>query len=248
MTTAKPITLVKLIQYYKGQPHQTAALYELEADLKANGYAVAMDRERPWFNTWSMAPALKQPLQHEHALMEVPYFSQNDNPTTATDGPGWRQCASSSCAMIAAFWGKVAPNNKGEARYIAIRQKHGETTDPMAHVGALTELGLVVEFRTTGNAQRLKAELDQGRPVAVGWLHHGPSTAPSGGGHWSVVIGYNKTHTIHHDPYGEANLIGGGYVTTAVGAGRRIHYGTSNWLPRWTLKGNDGWMISARTG
>lgn len=244
MTTAKPITLVTLIQHYRGQPHQTAALQELEEDLKTNGYAVAMDRSRPWFNTWSMAPALKEPLPL--VLLEVPYFSQMDNPATAADGPGWRQCASSSCAMLAAFWGRVTPDKKGEARYIAIRQKHGETTDPLAHVATLRELGLIVEFSTTGTAQRLTQELHQRHPVAVGWLHHGPSTAPSGGGHWSVVIGYNKTHFIHHDPYGEANLIGGGYVTTAVGAGRGIHYGTSNWLPRWTPTGHDGWMISAR--
>jgi hypothetical protein len=249
MTTAKPITLVQVIQHYKGQPHQTAALYELEADLKANGYAVAMSRLRPWFNTWQMAPALKQPFLQQNALraeLKVPYFSQMDNPNTAIDGPGWRLCASSSCAMLAAFWDKVSPDVKGEASYITLRQRHGGTTDPMAHVATLRELGLVVEFRTNGTSEHLRQEIIAGRPVAVGWLHHGPVTAPCGGGHWSCVIGYAPGEWIHHDPYGEANLTAGGYSSTGVGAGRSIHYSMKSWVPRWTPKKTDGWMITAR--
>lgn len=242
---SKPITLVQLARFYKALPHQIAALNELEADLKANGYEIAMDRDRPWFNTWSSAPPPKEPLLQRFPL-KVPYFSQMDNATTSVDGPGWRQCASSSCAMIAAFWGKVTPDSAGEARYIAIRRKHGETTDPMAHVAALRELGLRVEFRTNGNAEQLKQELNAGRPVAVGWLHHGTFKEPSGGGHWSVVIGFSKHLFMHHDPFGEANLIGGGYITTAVGSGRNVYYSASNWLPRWQPKGADGWMITAQ--
>ena len=243
----KPITLAQLFQHYKGRPHQAAAIVELEEDIRANGYTAALDRERPWFKTWSWQPATP-PIQQDpqRLLLKVPYFSQMDNPATPADGPGWRQCASSSCAMLAAFWGKITPDAKGEAHYIAIRTKHGATTDPMAHVAALTELGLVVEFRTNGTADHLRQELNGGRPVAVGWLHHGTVAAPSGGGHWSAVIGFAPGEWIHHDPYGEANLIGGGYISTAVGAGRSIRYGHRNWLPRWTPKGRDGWMISAR--
>lgn len=237
MNTPKPISLVQVIQHYRGLPHQIAAIHELDADLKANGYPVAMDRSRPWFITWNVSQLRR---------LTVPYFSQMDNQETAVDGPGWRQCASSSCAMLAAFWGKVTPDQKGEARYIAIRTKHGPTTDPMAHVAALTELGLVAKFQTNGSRSLLRFELNEGRPVAVGWLHHGPVSAPSGGGHWSVATGYNSTEFYHNDPYGEANLTAGGYVSTAVGAGKGISYSAANWLPRWTPKGNDGWMITVR--
>jgi len=238
---SKPITLAQLFQHYKGRPHQAASIVELEEDIKANGYVVAMDRERPWFKTWSWQPATP-PLQQDllSLTLPVPYFSQMDNP----GGKGWRECASSSCAMLAHFWGKVPT----EAAYIKLRESFGDTTEPLAHVAALRELGLVVEFRTNGTADHLRQELNAGRPVAVGWLHHGPVSAPSGGGHWSVVIGYGPGEWIHHDPYGEANLVGGGYVSTAVGAGRSIRYGHRNWLPRWTPKGRDGWMISARAG
>ena len=238
---SKPIALSQLFQHYKGRPHQAAAVVELEEDIKSNGYAVAMDRERPWFKTWSWQPTTP-PIQQDplRLTLPVPYFSQMDNP----GGEGWRECASSSCAMLAHFWGKVPT----ESAYIKLRERFGDTTEPMAHVAALRELGLVVEFRTNGTADHLRQELNAGRPVAVGWLHHGPVSAPSGGGHWSVVIGFAPGEWIQHDPYGEANLIGGGYITTAVGAGRSIRYGHRNWLPRWTPKGRDGWMISARVG
>ncbi len=40
-----------------------------------------------------------------------------------------------------------------------------------------------------------KTELRAGRPVAVGWLHRGGINAPSGGGHWSVVIGVDPARS-----------------------------------------------------
>lgn len=53
MANPAPVTLEQLFRFYRGLPHQAAAIGELEADLRANGYAVAMRRDRPWFATWS---------------------------------------------------------------------------------------------------------------------------------------------------------------------------------------------------
>ena len=50
----KPITIESLVRFYRGFPHQLAALSELDADLLANG-AAALNRSRPWFKTWSTA-------------------------------------------------------------------------------------------------------------------------------------------------------------------------------------------------
>jgi len=55
MTNTKPITLDRLFRYYRNLPHQAAAIQELEDDIKANGYAAAMRRDRPWFSTWSQS-------------------------------------------------------------------------------------------------------------------------------------------------------------------------------------------------
>ena len=52
---ASSITLQQLFRYWRERPHQSAAIAELEADLAANGYAVAMQRDRPWFKTWSQS-------------------------------------------------------------------------------------------------------------------------------------------------------------------------------------------------
>lgn len=53
MANAAPITLEQLFRYYRNQPHQAAAIAQLEQDLAVNGYAAAMRRDRMWFNTWS---------------------------------------------------------------------------------------------------------------------------------------------------------------------------------------------------
>jgi GH24 family phage-related lysozyme (muramidase) len=53
MANAAPITLEQLFRFYKGLPHQAAAISQLEQDLAVNGYAAAMRRDRAWFNTWS---------------------------------------------------------------------------------------------------------------------------------------------------------------------------------------------------
>lgn len=390
MANEAPITLEQLFRFNRGLPHQLAAIPELEADLKANGYEVAMRRDRPWFSTWSQAgkqpdlgpaldlikkfegcrlvaypdprtggdpwtigwgstryydgepvkkgdkvsqalademltaevehkciPALAKSIpdwadmstnqraaltsfawnlgwnfygargfetisrklrerdwagvpaalllyrnpgsnveaglrrrreaegklwsagsgpqlqQDGEVRLAVPYEAQNDN----AGGTGYRECFSSSCAMIARFYGKVSSDDA----YNAIRAKYGDTTDAQAQVKALTSLGLNARFIQNGTPDLLERELLAGRPVAVGWLHHGPVTAPTGGGHWSVVVGFNPVVFIHNDPNGEANLVTGGYVSNKGGEG--VRYSRKNWLPRWMPAGSKGWAI-----
>ena len=166
--------------------------------------------------------------------LQVTYQSQNDN----ASGTGYRECFSSSMAMIAMYWGKVANDDE----YNRIRSKYGDTTDASAQLAALRSLGLNPSFVTNASLQTLKNEIDNARPVGVGWLHHGPPSAPSGGGHWSVVIGYDESHVIHNDPNGECNLLTGQYTLNFNGAG--IYYSNKNWLPRFCPNGpNDGWCM-----
>jgi GH24 family phage-related lysozyme (muramidase) len=53
MSNTAPISLEQVFRYYKGLPHQAAAIEELARDLQTNGYAATMRRDRPWFKTWS---------------------------------------------------------------------------------------------------------------------------------------------------------------------------------------------------
>lgn len=169
-------------------------------------------------------------------LLKVTWQSQLDNKS----GTGYRECFSSSCAMLAMHQGKIANDDA----YNALRAGFGDTTDPQAQLRALRGLGLDAHFRTDGTASILKNEIDAGRPVAVGWLHKGPVNRPSGGGHWSVVIGYTTTHWIMNDPNGEALLVNGGYTPNTNGAG--VQYSMKNWNPRWMVDGTGGWLLTCK--
>jgi len=167
-------------------------------------------------------------------ILEVPYQSQLDN----VSGTGYRECFSSSCAMLAMFHGKIENDDK----YNQIRMLYGDSTDPMAQESALREIGLDPRFRTNCEKKTLIGEIDQGRPVAVGWLHYGPPSAPTGGGHWSVVVGYDDTGFFMHDPNGDANLVSGGYLPSLDG--ECLHYSFKNWLPRWAFPNPyNGWAM-----
>ncbi len=167
-------------------------------------------------------------------LLKVPYEYQLDNKS----GTGYRECFSSSCAMIAKFYGKV----KSDDEYNLIRAKFGDTTDSQSQLAALRSLGLQARFVTNAAQGLLYLELRAGRPVATGWLHHGPYNAPTGGGHWSVVIGFTVEHWIHNDPNGEADLINGGYTSNKNGAA--VKYSRPRWDRRWMPDGAaTGWAL-----
>ena len=168
--------------------------------------------------------------------LNVPWIDQ----LAMNDGQGWRDCFSASSAMLAAYWGKE-PN---EDDYNALRESYGDSTSAEAQLAALRHLGLRAEFRTDGTIQTLKNEIDAGRPVAVGWLHHGPPSAPSGGGHWTVVIGYDDSGVIMNDPYGSCDLVNGGYPANHNGSHQQ--YSFANWEPRWRPEGTGGWYLVAQ--
>ena len=166
-------------------------------------------------------------------LLKVPYEYQLDNGPT-----GYRECFSSSCAMIAKFYGKVKSDNE----YNAIRSKFGDTTNSQAQLAALRSLGLQARFVTNAAPGLLELELRANRPVAVGWLHQGPYNAPTGGGHYSVLIGFDPNYWILNDPNGEADLINGGYVNHTKGAG--VKYSRQRFDRRWMVDGAaTGWAI-----
>ncbi len=179
---------------------------------------------------------MQSQLGSEGLILDVPYEYQLDN----ASGTGYRECFSSTCAMIARYHGQVDSDDE----YNIIRARFGDTTDAQAQLKALRSLGFDARFRTDCSIATLEAEIDAGRPVAVGWLHHGPSTAPRGGGHWTCVIGYTEDTIVHNDPNGEADMINGGYVGNSAALGARVEYSRNNWLRRWEVDGpSTGWAI-----
>ena len=167
-------------------------------------------------------------------ILQVPYFSQNDN----ASGTGYRECFSSTCAMIAAYYGRI----KTDDAYNVIRSKFGDSTDNQAQLQALRSLDLDARFITNAAVGLLESEILAGHPVAVGWLHKGPVSAPTGGGHWTLCIGFTPEAIVHNDPNGEADMVNGGYVNHTGGAG--IHYSRNNWSRRWMVDGpSTGWAL-----
>jgi len=176
--------------------------------------------------------------------LAVPYLSQNDSVT----GQGSRMCFSTTCAMAAAFLkpGCLRGSGQPDDQYFALVQRHGDTTDGNAQVAALRSLGVGARFRTDGCIDHLMEQLKRGIPCPVGWLHKGSASSPTGGGHWSLVIGWDPAtrQLLMHDPNGEADLVNGGYVSQAINSGQNLRYSERNWGRRWQVEGpGSGWWI-----
>ena len=160
--------------------------------------------------------------------LTVPYLSQNDSRT----GQGSRMCFSSTCAMAAAFLrpGCIKSSGQLDDQFLALVQCHGDTTDANAQVAALLSLDIQARFRTDGAIDDLIHQLQLGIPCPVGWLHKGSAASPTGGGHWSLVIGWDPDtrQLLMHDLNGEADLVNGGYVSTSHGSGQDLRYSERN--------------------
>ena len=215
-------------KYYKAEEQQVKGIRILYNQMRD----VLKDDTHDWIKTYRNKPKVtsSNPLA-------VPYQSQNDN----ASGTGYRECFSSSCAMVAMYYGKI----ENDDAYNLVRQQYGDSTDAQAQVRTLRSLGLEANFISNGSTSDLKAAIDAGRPVPVGWLHHGSASAPSGGGHYSVVIGYTDKAWVMNDPNGEANLSAGGYTNNTDGSNQS--YSFKNFNPRWVVEGEgSGWYMDIR--
>ena len=222
-----PVRLLDLFKYYKGEPHQLAAVTELEAAIPAG----VLDREQAWFKTWSQAGKQAAPNP-----LPTPYQSQRDNYRDAS-----RTCFSSSCAMLLMTLKPGVIHSDDE--YIKTVFSIGDTTDASVQLKALQHYGINARFVTNGNRALIKKQIDAGKPVPAGFLHHGGYQSASGGGHWLCIIGYDATGYIVNDPWGAMNVSAGTYGSTC---GAKQHYAYSTWEPRWMPDGpSSGWCIVA---
>jgi hypothetical protein len=219
-TAAAPIQLLDAVRHHRNLPHQRQAWQLLQRSLTAeqlNAFATA-------FRASSKAATPTRPPAAAEAStgllqLPVPYLSQNDSATSQ----GSRMCFASSYAVAAAYLkpGCLDGAAQHDDHYLNIVQRYVDTTDASAKGAAFRSLRLQARFRTDGCIDHLIEQLQRGMPCSVGWLHKGPVSAPTGGGHWSLVIGWDAaTHQfVMHDPNGEADLVNGGYITTAIGSG-----------------------------
>lgn len=216
--------LVSAVEHFDGLEHQVKAFKDLQAQMTP-------DQRAQFTKTWRSGTGKpKFPLA-------VPYFGQLDSRT----GQGQRMCQSSSIAMRIE---QIDPSIIGDDdSYLAIVDRYGDTVSQSAHQKALASLGLKAEFRMNGTEKLLCELLDQGIAVPVGVLHKGHVGSPTGGGHWITLIGYDATHFWCHDPFGEMDVVNGGYTKTSANSGKAIRYSRTNLIKRWLIQSkSDGWL------
>ena len=221
-----------------GNPNQRKAYDQLYAAIQKLDPNLLTD-EAEWVKTYRAKPPTP-------AVLNVPYFSQRDNYRDAS-----RTCFSSSCAMLTEFLKPgMLPGAKGDDKYIQEVFKRGDSTDAAVQVQTLKHFGISATFKTNGSLGTLDSLLGQGIPVPIGILHHGPSNAPSGGGHWIIVIGKEADPKapggawyIVNDPWGSIDHVTGTYPSTD---GNRQKYSANLISARWTVEGpGSGWFIQA---
>ncbi len=174
--------------------------------------------------------------------LDVPYFYQRDSKT----GHGERMCFSSAMAMAMDYINPDAILGDDDW-YLNEVFKFGDSVSSTAQVATAESLGFSVDFRSDASEKDLLDQLDKGFPVPVGILHHGSVDAPSGGGHWICLIGYDDTHFHVHDPFGELSLVPGGYPKAGPVDGRDQRYTRKNLMKRWLIANDhDGWGMFFR--
>lgn len=209
---------------------------------QATGARYTWDAERGKLYVGArITPASKPAEAPGRILLPVPYYSQLDSGTRHA----LRMCFSSSCAMLLKFLKPGALSNSPNAddEYLGRVFEYGDTTIGGAQEQALAHFGVKARHRTDLTWADIDRQLARGIPVPIGILHHGPVEAPSGGGHWLVVIGREGKNLIVHDPAGDLDLLGGGYLG---GSGKQLRYSEKNLTPRWRVNGTGGYgmMVS----
>ena len=211
-------------------PHQLAAFTGLDETLT--------NQQRQGFtDLWRAAGSPAAAAQITNPL-PTPYQSQRDNYRDA-----WRTCFSSSSAMLLMTLKPGVIHSDDE--YIKTVFTIGDTTNSTVQIKALHHYGLDARFKTNGNRALVQQQIDAGKPVPAGFLHHGSASAPSGGGHWLCIIGYDNERGsyIVHDPWGAMNVTTGEYGSTF---GAKQYYAYKTFEPRWMVDGpSSGWCIVA---
>lgn len=226
-----PVTLRDAAEWFAGLPHQTTAWNALQATLTPAQLAAFSKAYR---NTTAKPVAAKPSLPA--FPMGVPYYYQRDSKT----GHGERSCQASAIAMCIEYFDPSLI--KDDDDYLKLVFIYGDTISQSAHKKALDSLGVKNQFSTSGTEGELIRILSLGCPVPIGILHKGSIQNPTGGGHYVTLIGYDDKNFHVHDPFGELDLIGGGYQKAGPTDGKNQRYSRVNLMKRWLINNkSDGW-------
>ena len=216
--------LLRAAKYFNSEEHQEAAWRWLQGQTDPDIVEEFLERYR------------KAPETSGEFPMKVEYFGQLDSNT----GHAERMCFSSAMSMALNY---IDPDKflGDDDWYLNEVFRFGDTVSTEAQEATAIYLGYDADFRMDGTEQDLLDLLDKGVPVPIGILHTGPISAPTGGGHWVTLIGYDDEYFHVHDPAGELDLIAGGYLW---GSGENQRYTRKNLMKRWNIANpSDGWYM-----
>lgn len=208
----------------------------VDSTVEGNHIKVVLDYSAGTWYIYAPHWSILEPGQPvSKTQLNVRYFSQRDSETSHA----LRMCFSSSCAMLAEYLrpGCLGSGNNLDDKYMTQYVfKYGDTTNPVAQIRALRDLGIEAAFKQDLNTSQIMAQIDKGIPVPVGFIHKGPLNALYGDGHWGIIIGYDtkEAQWIVHDPYGDCDLIYGGYPGSTNGS--LMRYSFKNFNKRWSVK------------
>lgn len=136
--------------------------------------------------------------------LAVKHFSQLNNDSSIFGG-GWRQCNTTSNAMLADYLlgGELTQKAKGqglkepESVFMRLVGKYGDTVDHSAQTKALKDLGIESYFTYSLSAKDVLQCLQANVPVVVGFAY-------KGSGHICLIVGHDpvKKLWLVHDPFG----------------------------------------------
>ena len=232
---AKESFLLRAAKHFNEEQHQIDALNALWDGLTPS--------QRDWFvmaYRGSQKPVEAVEEGRDFFPLDVPYFYQRDSKT----GMSERMCFTSSMTMALDY---IDPEviDGDDDWYLSIVLYFGDTVSSEAQIKAARSLGYDASFHMDGSQGDLEEILNDGTPVPIGVLHKGPVDYPTGGGHWLCLVGHDDKHFIVHDPFGEMDLINGGYVKTGPTDGKFVRYSKKNLMKRWLISNDhDGWYVS----
>jgi uncharacterized protein YvpB len=143
--------------------------------------------------------------------LKVPYKSQRDNTLNPSGS-----CNVTSVAMCLA-WAGVTPQSKNvqleDELYQYMEARNLSRHSPQDLATVVRDYGLQDKYTATASIEAVKAHLSAGNPCVT----HGYFTDY---GHIIVLVGYDSTGFLVHDPWGE--WFPTGYDTTVSGS--YLHY------------------------
>lgn len=218
--TTLPLGRVYGINSYATESgHIRAALTEELPGYGNTGYVFP---EHVWIRKGGVTIDLFPKLPDRKEL-NVPYFSQRDNPSYS-----WATCNTTAIAMVLYYYG-LRPTYSSQLeeelfQWIVRRYGVGAQTNHAILTEMIRAYGYRTNFSTTRRWAEIDKEIAEGRPVVL----PGYFTAT---GHIVTVIGYSPSGLIVHDPWGNALT---GYQNTY---GARLLYPNAYLLDK---SGRDG--------